>query len=205
MVSRTTGGEALQLLKRFVDRCHPDSLEWNPPRMLEHMSSQGDVEYSPLTYGYSNFARPGFRQHLVRFGPPPAWHHDNPSGGTLGEAGLAVSAKSSNVDEALRYAAFVADGAVQRSLYFDGGGQPGHRSAWTDPRVNAAASGFFRDTLRTVEAAYVRPRHDGFLQLQDAGGELIHGFLREGGDPDDVLDGLGRAYRSSLEPSRGRV
>src|SRR5439155_10876155 len=61
MVSRTTGGEALQLLKRFVDRCHPDSLEWNPPRMLEHMSSQGDVAYSPLTYGYSNYARPGFR------------------------------------------------------------------------------------------------------------------------------------------------
>jgi multiple sugar transport system substrate-binding protein len=49
----------------------------------------------------------------------------------------------------------VADSEVQRTVYV-GGGQPGHRSAWTDEAVNAAAGGFFSNTLGTLDAALLR-------------------------------------------------
>ena len=195
VVSRDAGLAALDLLRKVAAASHPFGLEWNPPRMLEHMSTSDDVAYCPAAFGYSNYARPGFRPHVVRFARGPA--------GTLGGAGLAVSAHTAAVEEALRYAAFVADPDIQRTIYFDGGGQPGHRSAWTDDRINRASSGFFRDTLDAVDGAYLRPRHDGFLEFQEAAGRLVHRHLREGGDPDAALDAMDAAHRDSLAVRTG--
>jgi multiple sugar transport system substrate-binding protein len=192
VVSRPTGRAALALLAAFVERCHPASLDWNPPTMLEHMSAGDEVAYCPLAFGYANYARPGFRDHLVLAAPPPAGDDGVPRG-TLGGAGLAVSAHSPAVAEAVGYAAFVADPETQRTLYFQAGGQPGHRSAWTDPAVNDAANGFFRATLEALDAALLRPRHDGFLAFQEAAGELVHAHLRRGGDPDRVLEAMDAA------------
>jgi multiple sugar transport system substrate-binding protein len=101
------------------------------------------------------------------------------------------------VGEAVRYAAYVAGPKVQRTIYFQAGGQPGHRSAWTDEAVNAAASGFFRDTLGAVDAAFLRPRHDGYLAFQEAAGDLVHGYLRHGGDPGQVLAAMDATYQDT--------
>jgi multiple sugar transport system substrate-binding protein len=191
VVSRPTGRAALELLAALVARCHPASLDWNPPAMLEQMSTGDEVAWCPLAFGYVNYARPGFRDHQVLAGPPPAGGDGVPRG-TLGGAGLAVSAASPAVGEAVRYATFVADPGTQRTVYFQGGGQPGHRSAWTDRAVNAACGGFFRATLPAVDAALLRPRHDGFLAFQQRAGELVHGWLRRGGDPDQVLAAMER-------------
>ncbi len=195
--SREAGRAALELLREVVACSHPSSLEWNPPRMLEHMTTADEVAYCPAAFGYSNYARPGFRPHLVRFAGGPA--------GTLGGAGLAVSAHGAAVQEAVRYAAFVADAEVQRTVYFQGGGQPGHRSAWTDDAVNEASTGFFRDTLDAMDAAYLRPRHDGFLGFQQTAGQLVHRNLREGegGDAGAVLDAIEAEYRDSLAVRTG--
>ena len=67
-----------------------------------------------------------------------------------------------------------------------------------DPDVNAATGGFFADTLPALDAAYLRPRDVGFLTFQDEAGDLVHGFLRDGGDPDRVLDALDGSYRACL-------
>ena len=196
VVTHRTGRSALALLAAFLERCHPDSLAWNPPRLLEHMATADDVAWCPLAFGYVNYARPGFRDRPVLAAAPPAGGDGVPRG-TLGGAGLAVSASSAAVAEAVAYAAYVADPEVQRTVYVQGGGQPGHRSAWTDEAVNAAAGGFFRDTLGTLDAALLRPRHDGFLGFQAAAGDLVHGWLRSGGDPDRVLADLDAAYEAS--------
>jgi multiple sugar transport system substrate-binding protein len=203
VVSRRIGRSALALLGAMVGRCHPSSLDWNPPRLLEHMSTGEEVAWCPLAFGYVNYARPGFRDHPVLAAPPPAGGDGVPRG-TLGGAGLAVSASSAAVEEAVRYAAFVADPGTQRTVYFEAGGQPGHRSAWTDEAVNAAASGFFHDTLRALDAALLRPRHDGFLAFQETAGDLIHHHLRHGGDPDRVLAALDTAYQASHHEHAGR-
>jgi len=197
VVGRDVGAPALELLRRVVAAAHPESTSWNPPRMLERMSTTDEIVYCPLAFGYSNYARPGFRPKLVRFAPGPAGDDGVPRG-TLGGAGLAVSAARPNVDEAIDYARFTADPRIQRTTYVEGGGQPGHRSAWTDAAVNAASSGFFADTLAALDAAYLRPRYDGIVGFQDSGGELITGWLRDGGDAGAILGLLDARYRASL-------
>ena len=196
VATRRIGRSALALLQAMVGRSHPASLDWSPPRLLEHMSTGDEVAWCPLAFGYANYARPGFRHHLVLAAPPPAGGDGVPRG-TLGGAGLAVSASSAAVGEAVRYAAYVAAPEVQRTVYFRAGGQPGHRSAWTDEAVNAAASGFFHDTLGALDAAFLRPRHDGYLAFQGPAGDLVHGYLRHGGDPDQVLAAMDAAYQGS--------
>jgi multiple sugar transport system substrate-binding protein len=201
VVPREVGGEALDLLATMISRCHPSSLRWNPPRTLEHMATEGDVAYCPLAFGYSNYSRAGFRDRLVRFAGGPAGEDGVPRG-TLGGAGLAVSAYAPAPEEAVALASFLADGATQRGDYFRGGGQPAHRSAWTDPTVNSASSCFFSDTLAAMDAAYLRPRYDGFLRFQDAGGRIVHSFLSGPAEPKAALARLDDAYVASLTEAK---
>jgi multiple sugar transport system substrate-binding protein len=196
VAERDAGLHALHLLGRLRAASHPLSTAWNPPVMLERMATTDEVAYCPLAYGYSNFARPGFRANLVRFAPGPEGADGRPAS-TLGGAGLAVSSLRPNVEAALAYARFVADPETQRTTYFDGGGQPAHRLAWMDPVVNASSSGFFADTLPGLDAAYLRPRYDGVLRFQETGGRLIHAWLNDGGEAGAVLDELDERYRGS--------
>jgi multiple sugar transport system substrate-binding protein len=196
VVERDAGLRALHLLGRVSAASHPESIGWNPPAMLERMATTDELVYCPLAFGYSNYARAGFRANLVRFGAGPEGADGRPTG-TLGGAGLALSSLRPNIEAALAYAQFVADPETQRTTYFEGGGQPAHRSAWTDPVVNASSSGFFADTLPALDAAYLRPRYDGILGLQEAGGEMIHACLNGGGDAGSVLDELDEGYRRS--------
>jgi multiple sugar transport system substrate-binding protein len=181
-----------------ADVAHAMSLGSNPPTVLAHMAEHDDVAYCPLAFGYVTFARDGSDRHTLRFASGPEMS------GTLGGAGLAVSSASRNVDEARAHARFVCSTEVQRGTYVDGGGQPGHRAAWTDPQVDLRANGFFSSTLPALDAAYLRPRYDGFLAFQDIAGDLVHGYLRRGGDPDDVLDRIDEAYRASRKTEVGR-
>jgi multiple sugar transport system substrate-binding protein len=161
------------------------------------MSQTDEIAYVPLLFGYSNYARPGFRPRIVRFGDVPRSGQDVPLGAILGGAGLAVSTRCIHPEVATDYAAFVASGDVQRTLYFASGGQPGHGTAWRDPQVNAAASDFFRDTIETLRHSYLRPRYDGYLAVQDTAGDLVHAWLIDGGPPDPLLAALDDLYRRS--------
>lgn len=196
VVSRPVGQYAVEMLQALHAHNHPEALAWNPPRALDHMSTADDVVYCPLLFGYANYARPGFRPSLVHFTTIPSAGH-GPRGAILGGAGMAVSSRSAHPEAACAYAAYVAQGDIQSGRYFDAGGQPGHRAAWTDARVNEAASGFFLDTLETLDTAYLRPRYNGYMEVQDQGGDLLHTCLRQGGDPNTVLNALDAMYQDS--------
>src|SRR5215203_5133689 len=195
VVSRSTGRQALGMLRALQAASHPASLSRNPPRMLDLMSTTDEIAYVPLLFGYSNYARPGFRPALVRFTGVPTLDGGASRGGILGGAGVAISATTTHPAEAAAYAAYVAGPEVQRGDYFMAGGQPGHRAAWVDEVVNAASSDFFRDTLSALDRAYLRPRYLGFMEVQERSGELIHNWLAEGGSPDALLDQLADLYR----------
>ena len=116
----------------------------------------------------------------------------------IGGAGLSVSSRCRELDAARAYAEYVASPEVQRTLYVEAGGQPGHRAAWIDPHANELSSAYFADTLPGLDAGYLRPRYDGALLVQNDGGDMVWESLRSGGDPSDLLDRLDALYRRSL-------
>ena len=197
VVDRATGREALGMLRALAEAAHPVSLERNPPRTLDLMSTTNEIAYVPLLFGYSNYARCGFRPSLVRFTGVPTTDGGEARGGVLGGAGLAISARTNHPEEAATYAAYVASADVQRGVYFTSGGQPGHRTAWQDDAVNAASSDFFGDTLAALDRAYLRPRYLGFMEVQERSGEQVHQWLVEGGAAEALLDRLDDVYRES--------
>jgi multiple sugar transport system substrate-binding protein len=200
VVSRSTGRQVLGTLRALQQTGHPESVRRNPPRTLDLMSTSDEIAYVPLLFGYSNYARPGFRPHLVRFRGVPTIGGGEPRGGILGGAGIAISSRTQHPAAAAAYAAYVASPDVQRGVYFIAGGQPGHRAAWRDDTVNAASSDFFRDTLDNLDRAYLRPRYLGFMAAQEHSGEAVYRWLADGGSPDALLDELDELYRQS-EPA----
>ena len=93
---------------------------------------------------------------------------------------MSCNARSrSNVPEpcgrslAIAAAAILAGAEAQVGPYTAGGGQPGNLRAWRSDRANETTHGFFRNTLRTLERAWIRPRVLGWPDLQLALSHLV--------------------------------
>lgn len=168
---------ALDLMHRLTERVPARNLADNPIQVAEQLASGDRYCYAPLLFGYTNYARAGFRPGRVRYVDIPS-RGDGVHGSLLGGAGVAVSATATDVDAARSFALWLASGETQRGVYFDAGGQPGHADAWEDPRLNAATLDFFTGTRATLEGAYVRPRVAGFLPFQDQASPLVTATLR---------------------------
>jgi multiple sugar transport system substrate-binding protein len=189
LVSESVGLEALEFLVEMAAIGHPSALSWNPIFMLNHMSSNDDVVYCPLTFCYTNYSRDGYAPKRVNFSTIPGI-----IGSILGGAGFAVSARCQHPAEACAYGAWLSSAEIQRTLYTEAGGQPGNRVAWTDAAANALTHDFFRDTLDTLVMSYVRPRHDGFVDFQVEAGNIIHAMLRDRTPTSECLARLERLY-----------
>ncbi len=177
VVTEEIGTLALERLKALAARSLPESLGWNPIVVWERMGMTDDIAYCPLGFGYSNYARPGYRKSVVLFTNIPSHGSGGPAGSTLGGAGLAISAECRGVSVALEYVQWLAGAECQRSVYFQNGGQPANRRAWTDVEVNRMSNGFFESTLETLEQAFLRPRFNRFVELQTAASHIISDFL----------------------------
>lgn len=197
-LTNQAGLDALERLRELADVVPDEFFALNPIRTCEVMSRSDRFAYCPYTYGYSNYSRPGFAENILNFGGVVAVVPGRKPSTLLGGTGIAISARCEAPEIAMEYARFVASPEIQRGLYYQTGGQPGHRAAWLDEEVNAGCSDFFKDTLPTLDAAFVRPRHAGYLHFQDHAGDPIHRFLREGGSSQKVLDEINRLYRESF-------
>jgi multiple sugar transport system substrate-binding protein len=201
MVGQEAGVAALELLRELVGLCAPACLQRNPIATYETLVGGDELVYCPFAYGYSNYARPEYTTHPLRFG---GLVHlaGQPLRSTLGGTGLAISARCENIPAALEYAQLVAGPDCQRGMYTLSGGQPGHRQAWLDQALNQATGNFFLDTLPTLDQAYLRPRYAGYIPFQDHAGPIVQRYLREGGDARATLAELDGLYRHSYETSR---
>jgi multiple sugar transport system substrate-binding protein len=198
VVDRSAGIEALERLRELAAVVPAAFFAINPIGACELMTATDDYAYCPFIYGYSNYARPGYARKVLAFSTTVVVESGVTPSTMLGGTGLAVSAVSENRHTAIEYLKFVANPATQRGIYFQSGGQPAHRSAWLDPDVNRAASGYFSATLPSLDAAFVRPRYAGYVHFQDRAGLPIHSFLRNGGSTGAVLDQLNALYRESI-------
>jgi multiple sugar transport system substrate-binding protein len=202
VVSQTIGARVLSMLRDLIYACGSHCLEMNPIAVWETMSSSDEAAYCPFAYGYSNYARAGYAKHSIDFGGLVTVN-GTLLRSTLGGAGLAISKSCREPTVAAHYAAFVASDAVQRGIYFESGGQPGLRTAWTDMDVNKRSGDFFSNTLETLDRAYLRPRFDGYLTFQEEAGEVVHQYLSRRGNEQSALKEMNeifiRAHKQVME------
>jgi multiple sugar transport system substrate-binding protein len=190
---------AYELLRELVGVLDPACFGLDPIGVLEAMAQTGSViDCAPLIYGYVSYGLDGFRPARVAFADLADVGGLGPTGSALGGTGVAVSAFSAHVDAATDFAFWVASGVVQRGPYAAAGGQPGHAEAWEDEAVNAPVLDFYRATRATLEAAWVRPRHVGYMPFQHAASERLNAGLQAGEGAGSVLAGLNRMFRESL-------
>ena len=197
VVDPEAGANSLTLLRELASRCSPGIFKRNPIATYEAMTNCDATAYCPFAYSYSNYARLGYARKQLVFGELCKIGKNGRPRSTLGGTGLAISMACKHREVAIEYACFVAAPECQKRLYVQCGGQPGHRSAWTDEEANRITNNFFLNTLAAQERAYMRPRYDGYIDFQDQAGEVVHQFLRSGGNSGVVIKELQRVYERS--------
>ena len=180
-IDQLTGEWALEQIRSWKEFLHESSFSMNPVQMLDHMSAADDIVYVPLTFGYSNYARKGWKEKLIHFCDPPVQHKGLPTS-LMGGAGLAISSKTKRMAECLAFMQYILSEEIQKGLYYQEQGQPAHLSAWLDGDNDQGCSGFFSDTLETMRNAYVRPRYKSFNRFQEAAADYVHEIIT-GDDP----------------------
>ena len=196
LIDEQAGVEVVNRLLELTALIEPSNFAMDPIAASEAMAhADPQVTLMPFGYGYANYALDGFRPGRLQFADIPL---PEARGAALGGTGIAVSAFSQHIPEAIDYAYWVASRDVQRGIYAAAGGQPGHAAAWDDDAVNAPVHDFYRDTRRTLEGSWLRPRHNGYMGFQDAGSKRLNAGLMSGEAPADIVAALNALYRESL-------
>lgn len=90
---------------------------------------------------------------------------------------------------------------IQKTIYVQHGGQPGHLQAWLSPEANSIANGFFSNVLPVMQNGYIRPRYHGYLYFQDHAGLPLQQCLMGKAEPEEVLKAMNVIYKKSFEPN----
>jgi multiple sugar transport system substrate-binding protein len=188
---------AFTLLDTLAAALDPIVYDMDPIAMLEAMA-RPDATWAiaPLIYGYVSYAVTGFRTHTIRFADIPTLGH-GPAGSALGGTGIAVSAFGADPVAASRFAAWIAGAEAQRDIVAAHGGQPAHATAWEADGANAATHDFYRATRATLDRAWLRPRHDGYMSFQHDGSLRLNQALQGHENPDNAIAALNRLYRAT--------
>ncbi|NCI48164.1 extracellular solute-binding protein [Sediminibacterium soli] len=197
VIDKTTGIQAIETMRQLYALVDRDMFHCNPIAVAELMSATDRYAYCPFAYGYSNYSRTGFARHLLRY-TAVVKLNGRALRTTIGGAGLAVSAHCASKKAAVDFVAWLVSGPVQKTLYLEHGGQPGHRSAWTDAGANRLTHDYFTNVLPVMDNGYTRPRYDGYLYFQDHAGTPLRKCLMDDGDAQTALDAMNELYRESL-------
>lgn len=175
-VNKQVASEVLELMVKLSSLVPDFCLTSNPIEIAEILARDDAYAYGICMYGYSNYSKPRFREHLLAYDDVPSFNGEA-SGSQLGGAGIAVSKKSKEPVLAAKIALLLSSPDIQSTSYVDAGGQPGNLAAWKSARVNQSTHNFFSNTLRTLERAWVRPRIYGWPEVQFATSQIIHTIL----------------------------
>jgi multiple sugar transport system substrate-binding protein len=198
LVGADAGEEAFGILAEIYAVAERSTLALNPIGLLGHMAQHDDVALCPLVYGYVNYARPQAGAKQVRFADAPAATAGGRPGSTLGGTGIGLSARCTVTPALLTHLRWLLGEAAQRSFMPAHDGQPSRRSAWHDESVNAAWGDFYRDTAKTLEAAYVRPRYAGYIAWQSAASAYLREALAQGTTAPAVVRHLNDTHRARI-------
>ncbi|BCG81896.1 ABC transporter substrate-binding protein [Mesorhizobium sp. 113-3-3] len=198
LIDIATGSQVFEAMREVAALVEPACFEMDPIAVSERMAAaDSKIVCAPLIYGYVSYGISGFRAHRLAFTDIAAVGSNGPIGSALGGTGIAVSAFSKARDAAVDFAYWVASGEIQRGPYAAAGGQPGHAAGWEDQTVNAATGNFYRDTRATLEGAWVRPRHDGYMAFQQAASDRLLSGITGRHKPAQVVADLISLFRGS--------
>jgi multiple sugar transport system substrate-binding protein len=197
VISEEVGIKALKMFRQLAEKIDPAFFFKNPIQVYETMTQTDTIVYCPFAYGYSNYSRSGYARKLLHFHDLVSFDGKSKGISTLGGTGIAVSAKSKHIDTAVAYAQYTASPGCQETLYFENGGQPGHRKAWESKAVNLFSNNYFFNTLPALQRAFLRPRYHGHMFFQDHAGEPVREYLMKGGAEKAVLQQLNELYLKS--------
>ena len=194
-----TAAAAYETLRELAALVDPACYELDPIAVLERLAAgETDAVCAPLIYGYVSYARDGFRPARLAFSDLPVVAGVGPAGSAIGGTGIAVSAMSRAREAAIDFAYWVAGAQAQAGSYAAGGGQPGHAAAWESADVNAATDGFYAATRATLEASWLRPRHDGYMPFQHHASVRLNEQLQHGVPARQAIAELNALFRRSL-------
>jgi multiple sugar transport system substrate-binding protein len=199
LIEAEDGEAVLDWMARLTAAMDPACDTMDPIAVLDLMGETDCAfDVAPFIYGYVSYSFDGFRPSRIAFADIPVIDGRAPNGSALGGTGIAVSAYTRAPVEAKAFARWIASGPVQAGPYAASNGQPGHSDAWVDDNVNARTLDFYRNTRATLEGAFVRPRHDGYMAFQQDASELITGGLRGGSGHRLIVDRLNRRFAQSF-------
>ena len=192
LVAAELGLAALEVLQRLAAVSVPSLRGANPIQLLDAMARTRAAACCPLVYGYVNYATAGDGREALRFADAPVL------GSTLGGTGIAITRRCPLEPALAEHLAWLLDPATQTGFIGANEGQPSARESWTDAGLDGDSGGFYSGTLRTTEAAWVRPRFDGFIEFQGCGSELLRAGLAERTPARTTLERLDALWRASL-------
>ncbi len=193
LVSSATGAAVVELMRYLIARSPRSVRELNPIDLLDHMTCADDVALCPLVYGYVNYTSPT-RGHPLRFSDAPRGPYGGRPGSTLGGTGIGISRRCPVTPELKRHLLWLLDEEAQTTFIPFHDGQPSRRSAWSDPEINGACGSFYSDTAKTLEVAYVRPRHAGYVAFQTEASAYLRQALEEGDPASDIVGTIQDMY-----------
>lgn len=170
----------------------------NPIDIAEILSTSDDYAHGICMYGYSNYSHNSFRKNRLTYDDLPSFD-GRATGSQLGGAGIAVSSASNNVEPAAQAAILLALPQIQATTYGRSGGQPGNLAAWKNDSLNKATDNFFRNTLRTLEGAWVRPRILGWPDVQFESSQIIHKALLARAVNPSTISAIAAAYEKNVK------
>ena len=187
--------EALQALAEAVDSaCYA----MDPIAAYEALAEGGRFAMIPYAYLYAPYAREGYRGHRVSYHNIPALGEMGPIGSALGGTGIAISARTKHPEICTRFALWLAGAGVQSGLYASNSGQPGNARAWADGAVNAVVGDAYMHTRLTHEAAWLRPRHAGYMAFQEEASGIVNDALRGKLCHEAALDSMDARFMESF-------
>ncbi|GAB2179285.1 extracellular solute-binding protein [Dongia sp. agr-C8] len=199
LIAVKDGVEVYDHLAMLAAHVDPICFDQDPIAVYEQMSQpDSQIACVPLIYGYVSYTRAGFRPARIAFADIPAAGSSGPIGSALGGTGIAVSARSNQREAAIGFAYWLAGAAVQSGPYAGAGGQPGHAAAWASAEVNAPVDGFYAKTRATLDGAWVRPRHDGYMRFQQQASERLVAALKARGPAPRVVADLNAMFAASF-------
>ena len=194
-ISSDIGRSALEILARLVHATPQFARGFDPIAALECLSKTDQLAMCPLIFGYVNYAAPKHQTlRPISFCNAPTMQGIRRHGSTLGGTGLAITRRC-RPDQALRDHIRWLVSADAQSRYIPAHeGQPSLRDAWQQAHLNVQRGGFYSDTTATLEHAWLRPRHAGYVAFQSAGSRLIRDGILEARRPEQLLHDLQGVY-----------